>query len=548
MPSNRFAAPSVRGMQFVVLWLTIIACAPSGSFAGEKVDDVPFSHGLVVSRAKELAQLPYENPDAALSPLIRSITREQWDKISAKSERALWKNENLPFQVIFHHPGSIYNRTARINVVDDGVVSPVEFSAAMFDYPSADLRDQAAENSPGFAGLSLLHPAATETGVDAPREMAELASFLGASYFQSRGRSSRFGIYARALAVDTALPDGEEFPWFREFWLEKPAPDATEFTLHALVDSPRLTGALSIVVIPGTSTVMDVDATWFLRQGAKVPGKIGFAPLTSMFLCGETTLGRTGDYRPEVHNSDGLLCNTADGEWVWSPLVNPARLVVNRFPLENPRGFGLMQRDDNFDHYQDLEARFDRRPSLWVEPKGDWQSGRVELVEIPGSEDFHGNIVAYWIPDAPPPAEAGPDRPHWEQSYRLYWMTPGVSPHTLGRAAATRMLKIPNSNVMRFMIDFEGEQLDEFHADTGLASMVETPEQFPLLEKRLVKNDVTSGWRLTLDVRMPARDGILGSLFSARGGSEALRFKALLKRGENLPEPLTETWVYDFQP
>lgn len=548
MSVNRSVAlPELRGTQLFALWLAMLTCATAPATAGENADRAASLPDMVATRARELAQVPYENPDAAIPQLVRSIAKEQWDKITPKHDHALWADLNLPFQISLHHPGFIYNHVVRFNVVDKNIVSPVEFSTDMFDYSSAELREQAAENPPGFAGFSLLHAAEAEKGLDAPGAMEELANFLGASYFQSLGRSSRFGVHARAIAVDTALPDGEEFPWFREFWLEKPEPGATTFTFHALVDSPRLTGALSIVVTPGTSTVMDVDAKWFLRQGAKAPGKIGFAPLTSMFLCGEATNGRPGDYRPEVHNSDGLLCNTADGEWIWSPLVNPARLVVNLFPMENPRGFGLMQRDDMFDHYQDLDARFDRRPSLWVEPKGDWQAGRVELVEIPGSEDFHGNIVAYWVPDAQPPADAGQGRPHYEQSYRLYWMTPGVSPHTLGRAVATRILKDPHGNIMRFMIDFEGEELDAFHADTGLASLVETPEQFPLVEKKLVKNDVTSGWRLTLDVRMPAKDGILDSLFSARSGA-ALRFKALLKRGENLPEPLTETWVYDFQP
>lgn len=537
---------SLKNTVGLLLITALLLLVPIPAAAGEPVSPVPFSFDSVIAMAKELAAKPYDNPDAAPSPFIRSLTREQRDKIVFRPETAPWRDENLPFEIRFHHAGFIYNRVAALNAIVDGVSRPLMFTPEYFTYPTAELRKQAEEAGSCFAGFSLHYPFDLEKGPDEQREKDEIASFLGASYFQSRGRKSNYGIYARALAVDTALPDGEEFPFFREFWFEKPQPDTKSAQIYALLDSPRMTGALMLTVIPGTSVAMDVKARFFPRANAAKPGKLGLAPLTSMFLYSETTNGRAGDYRPEIHNSDGLLMHTEEGEWLWNPLANPDRLTVNRYTLENPRGFGLMQRDDNFDHYQDLAARYDMRSSLWIEPQGSWEDGHVELVEIPGSEDYHGNIVAFWVPGNGMRIDS---ENGMEVAYRLYWMTPGVTPHDLGKVSATRMLKPANSDTIQFIVDFEGERLNALPADTGLACIVETPEQYPVVERRLVKNDVTSGWRLFLKIRRPPKEGILGGLLSPRSANgDAVRFKALLKQGENLPDPLTETWVFDLQP
>lgn len=531
----------------LLLCLTVFAMRPLGA---EEPARKAFDLGEVEEIARNIAAHPYVNagPETAANAFLASLTKEQWDKISFRLSEALWGEERLPFAVTFHHPGFIYSRDALYNIVENGTAKPLAFSAVLFDYPTAELREQAAKAAPGFAGFALRNRFDMDNGSDESGNMDEIASFLGASYFQSRGRASRYGIYARALALDTALPDGEIFPQFREFWLEKPQPDADSFTVYALLDSPYVTGAYRLVITPGSTTVMDVTARLFPRQAGKKPGKIGIAPLTSMYLYSETGNGRPSDFRPEIHNSDGLLYADAEEQWTWIPLNNPARLTVNRFPLENPRGFGLMQRDDNFDHYQDLDARYDRRPSLWVEPKGEWGAGHVELVEIPGTEDYHGNIVAFWVPAATVEESAGTDEnPGYSFNYRLYWQPPAVTPHRLGRVTATRIHKLQD-NLVQFLVDFEGEKLNAFPADTGLASVVETPEQLPVIEKKLVKNEATSGWRLMFKVRAPAKEGLLGSLFAGREGNGSIRLKALLKQGENLPDPLTETWLYDVQP
>jgi glucans biosynthesis protein len=302
---------------------------------------------------------------------------------------------------------------------------------------------------------------------------------------------------------------------------------------------------------------MDVTCRLFMRKDAERPQKIGIAPLTSMFFYAENSGGIPDSYRPEVHNSDGLLYHSEDNFWVWSPLSNPGRLAVNTFPLRNPRGFGLLQRDDNFDHYQDIAARYDRRSSLWVEPVGDWGAGRLELIEIPTRDEIHNNINVFWVSarteareennaDAGGNAESVPYPEEMEFAYRLYWMAPGVTPHELGRAASTRMVRIPQEDSVWFYIDFEGETLAALPADTGLTSVIETPEQSPVLEKQLLKNPATGGWRLIFKVRVPRQEGMVQSIISARDGSPRLRFRALLKKGENLPDPLTEVWVYDM--
>ncbi len=510
----------------------------------EASGDALFSFAEVEKAARKLSRRPYQNPDAQVPGFLLGLNAEQWNKIRFDSGQRLWADVG-PFSVDFFHPGFIYNRVVRINVVNQGKSEPLVFSPAMFDYGDEALAAKAAAADLNFAGFRLHFPL---HGKDLSEEVA---SFLGASYYRALGRNSSYGLSARGLALNTALPDGEEFPYFREFWLEKPAPDASVMVLYALMDSPSLTGAFKFTLTPGTSTVMDVESVLFRRKGTPWPRKIGIAPVSSMFLYSEMSNGSRGDYRPEVHNSDGLLYRTADNLWHWRPLTNPERLAVSSFPLENPRGFGLVQRDTDFDHYQDISARFERRGSLWVEPSKTWGPGRLELIEIPSKEDFHDNITVFWVPDASLLTKSGGEegdspRDSLRFDYRLYWMTPGVTPHGLGRAVATRIFRSPKNNGrVVFIIDFEGEALKSLPADTGLSSIVETPVEFPALDKHLRKNPVTGGWRLQFSLQLPQQDGVVQSLFAARDGQPRLRVKAVLKRGENLPDPLTEAWVFD---
>lgn len=508
----------------------------------------------VEEAARKLAATPYDGQAGKAPQFLCSLTDEQWHALRFRPDHTLWLSEGLPFGVRFFPPGFIYDRQVAVNLVEAGKSRKIGFSVDMFDCKDAALAEALRKTSLGFAGFSLFYEGGVGVANGADTDEG-LAIFLGASYFHSVGRNSRFGVYARGLALDTANPNGEEFPYFREYWLVKPKPGDESFALFALMDSPLMTGAFRFDITPGTSTVMNVDSKLFKRHDSTANPKIGIAPLTSMFLYSETQNGRPNDYRPEVHDSDGLQFRTGDGAWSWRPLSNPSILNVTAIPLDSPTGFGLMQRDDNFDHYQDLASRFDRHPSLWVEPQGDWGTGRLELVEIPGTEDYNDNIVAYWVAErrdapaagsVPATPAAGPDAPI-AHAYKLYWMTPGAPLHALGQVADTRMFKSPANDAVTFIIDFAGENLNALDADVGLTSVVAAPDQAPLVEKSLVKNPVTGGWRLTAKFKLPQK-GVVESILTVRDGPPHLRFSAFLKKGENIPDPLTETWIYDLIP
>ena len=373
-----------------------------------------------------------------------------------------------------------------------------------------------ARSSFGYAGFRVHYPIKQAGYKD------EVIVFVGASYFRAIGKQHVYGLSARALAVDTALPSGEEFPFFKEYWLVRPAPGAHELEIYALLDSPRLTGAYHFTIYPGDQTLVDVESRVFLR---KKVGKIGIAPLTSMFFSGENALQRVEDYRPEVHDSDGLLLFDATGEWTWRPLRNPRTLTVNSFGMTNPRGFGLIQRDRDFEHYQDLETRMETRPSVWIAPKGDWGAGGVELVQIPTQADIHDNIVAYWVPEQP----ADPAKP-LDFAYRMTWYGDDAAHPPAGRVIASRRDRGTFEDGYRFVIDFQGRQLETLSAETVLQGVV-TVGEGELLEQQVVKNPVNAQWRLTFQVR-------------PRGGNP-VEMRAFLKKGE---EALTETWSYVLEP
>lgn len=532
------------------------SAAGQGSEAPSEADQeqsplVPvFQFSDVEQKARELAGKAFQNPDGQVPDFLLALGETEWNRIRFRDENSLWRNEGLPFEVRFFHPGFIYNRVVAMNVVERGRASRIPFGGYMFDLGDSALAGRVSQTQLDFAGFRLHFP------LNGPEKKDEVAVFLGATYFRSVGKNSGYGLASRGVALNTGLPEGEEFPYFREFWLVRPEPEDRGLTLYALMDSPSMTGAFHFVVTPGTSTLMEVKSTLFPRKGAPVPTKIGLAPLTSMYLYSERENGSPSDYRPEVHNSDGLLFTPGGRDWAWRPLANPSRLAVNSFALQNPRGFGLLQRDDNFDHYQDIEARFDRRPSLWIEPQGDWGTGRLELIEIPSRIEIHENILAFWVPEKKTENGSGNNGngnggvaafpSSFSLAYKMYWMDPNVTPHDLGRAVATRMVREPDKGRVRFIIDFESAALNALPADTGLSSVIETPQQCPVLEKRLIKNPVTGGWRLDFTVALSRSDGVVQSILSARDVPPRLRFRALLKKGENLPDPLTEAWVYDM--
>ena len=358
----------------------------------------------------------------------------------------------------------------------------------------------------------------------------DVVAFLGASYFRAVGAELQYGLSARGLAIDCGMERPEEFPVFREFWFERPLPDADHLIVHALLDSPSVAGAYRFDIVPGNTLQMEVDCALYPRQAIE---RLGIAPLTSMFQHGENDGRMARDWRPEIHDSDGLSLWTGSGEWIWRPLANPAQLRFNAYADENPRGFGLLQRDRDFDHYQDDGVFYEKRPSLWIEPKAGWGRGSVHLVELPTPDETLDNIVAYWNPEDKP--QAGQE---WLFSYRMFWGTrmPHASP--LAHVAATRtgiggvIGQRRTYFSWRFVIDFAGGPLGMLGTAAAVEPVIsasrgeiEIPSARPL--------HALAGYRAIFDLR-PTDES-----------PEPINLRVYLRLNG---KPLSETWLYQWTP
>src|SRR3954447_2204698 len=331
----------------------------SKAYAEEK--GAPFEAATVRALARELAQKPYKAPDNKLPEALKDLTYDKYRMIRFQPDHSLWRADNLPFRLQFFHRGFYYTNRVDLFEVNQGVAFPIVYSPAMFnfgDQPVPDIKDNL-----GFAGFRIHGP------INRPDYFDEIGVFLGASYFRAVAKGQLYGLSARGLSINTADPKGEEFPTFRTFWIERPAKGASSIVVHALLDSESAAAAYRFTVRPGETTIYDIEATLFPRTQIE---QIGLATLTSMYFFGANDRGGVDDFRPEVHDSDGLGIQNGQGEQIWRPLNNPTDLQVSAFVDNNPRGFGLMQRQRDFRAYEDLEARYERRPSAFVEPIGDW--------------------------------------------------------------------------------------------------------------------------------------------------------------------------------
>ena len=373
--------------------------------AADTPQPVPFDHAQVIARARALASQDYQ-PRQEVPQDWLDMSYDQYKAHRFRTEDAIWSKTDSSYNVDLFLPGLYFRNAVQVNTVQDGMTRAFGFDMALFDRGEI-APPLSTTGALGYSGLRL------RTQLDLPNKKTEFCVFQGASYFRAIGLGQTYGLSARGLALKTGDPMGEEFPDFIEFWLEAPGPNQRSMVVHALMDSPSVTGAYRFTVTPGATTVMDVEAHLFAREDLT---HAGLAPLTSMFLFDRTNRNRFDDFRPNVHDSDGLLIHNGNGELLWRPLANPVHLQVSSFVDENPRGFGLMQRSRDLQDFEDLEANYHRRPSLWVEPKGNWGKGAVTLVEIPADKEIYDNIVAYWRPQDTLPA--GAELP---LSYRLSW-------------------------------------------------------------------------------------------------------------------------------
>lgn len=466
-----------------------------GAALAQPTGAAPFSLATVAAMAQERARSPYAAAQAPLPAELQALDYDGYRDIRFRAARSLWRDTALPFEGQFFHRGLYQREPVRIHELTPAGARAIPYDSAQYDFGRNTLQPQAWGDL-GHAGFRLHYP------LNAPGYKDELVVFLGASYFRALGAGQQYGLSARGLAIDTVGGHGEEFPRFTEFWLERPAADARQVTVYALLESPRATGAYRFEIVPGTQTVMRVQSRVYLRATDRPIATLGIAPLTSMFFSGENQ-PRPGDFRPEVHDSDGLMVASGDGEWLWRPLQNPRRASVNTFALRELRGFGLMQRDRAFASYEDTEARYERRPSAWVRPLGDWGPGRVELLQLPTPDETHDNIVAYWVPRQLPAAGEP-----LAFDYEIAWqgdaqqLPPAAHVVQSRRGFGyTRLSPLEQAAQEQFVLDFAGPALDALAVDAAVRAVVTTDSNGRLLEQVVYPHPAGKRWRLTLRVQ-----------------------------------------------
>lgn len=478
-----------------------------------------FDFDILTDKAEQLSQLPYEAPDNDLPEDLKNLDYDGYRSIRFKREAGPWYGLHKPFEVQFFHAGALFQNSVRINEVIHGKTFPLKYSLMFFDFGNNKFNPKYFRDI-GYAGFRLHYPLNTGDYFD------ELVSFLGASYFRALGEGQKYGLSARGLAIDTAVSTGEEFPVFKEFWLQRPRWHDSSATVYALLDSPSVAGAYKFVITPGHNTVMNVTVRLFFRKDV---GKLGIAPLTSMYLFGENTKNRFDDFRPEVHDSDGLLILNGNSEWLWRPLDNSKSLRISNFSDDDPQGYGLLQRDRDLSHYLDFEAHYEQRPSVWVEPLGYWGKGTVELVEIPSIQEIHDNVVAYWVPDKK--AVAGEKM---EVSYNLHWFNDLPAEKIPGDITATRtgiggVSGMLETDKRKFVIDFDILNMKE-EVERGIATLEVSASEGEIVKKVLSYNPLTQGLTAYID-------------FVPNGKISELR-AVVVKKGKNI----SEVWSYQWLP
>lgn len=471
--------------------LAVLAISMRPAFA----QDAPFGFEDVAKIARERAQAPYAPAAAPLPAQLQGLDYDAYRDIRYRPARALWRDAQLPFEAMFFHRGLYQREPVRVHEVTAQGLRALPYASGDYDFGRNAVQPQDWGDL-GHAGLRVHYP------LNNPQYKDELVVFLGASYFRALGAGQQYGLSARGLAIDTVGGAGEEFPRFTEFWLERPAAGATQLTLYALLESPRATGAWRFDIIPGQQTLTRVRARVFLRDGAAPIATLGIAPLTSMFLFGENQ-PRAGDFRPEVHDSDGLMIESGDGEWLWRPLQNPKQPTVNSFAVQQLRGFGLMQRDRAFASYQDVEARYERRPSAWVRPLSDWGPGRVELLQLPTPDETHDNIAAYWVP-ARLPAAGEP----LDFAYEIAWQGDAQQAPPGSRALQsrrgmgyTKLTPLELSGQVQYVVDFAGPALDALPDGAAVRAVATADANGRVLEQNAYPHPAGKSWRMTLRVQ-----------------------------------------------
>ncbi len=486
---------------------TLTASAGAPAFAADAAPE-PFD-GMAVRRlARDLASKPYKAPENRLPDAIAKLTYDQYRDIRFDPKRALWRERKLGFEVQLLHRGFLYNDGVDLFEVVGGVATPIAYNQDMFNFGAMTPPPLGAI---GFAGFRIHAP------INRPDYFDEVCVFLGASYFRAVAKGQEYGLSARGLSIKTAEPSGEEFPAFRSFWLERPQPGSGVVVLHALLDSESAAAAYRFTIRPGDETVIDVESVIYPRVEI---AQVGIATMTSMFFFDPSNRAGIDDFRPAVHDSNGLQLVTGPGETLWRQLANPRDLQISVFADSHPRGFGLIQRERSAAGYQDFEAHYEKRPSLWVEPIGDVGDGGVYLVEIPSKDEIHDNVVAFWRPGRKLAAKA-----EHNFTYRLHWcnempLSPDMAQIVRTSAGAH------GGDTRLFVLDIGGGKLKTLPADMAPTLEV-SGDHGKILHVNVQPNPLTGGWRASFELQPD--------------GAKMVELRARLMSAN---APLSETWVY----
>ena len=484
----------------------------------------PFSFDTLKAMARRMAREPYAGPARPSPDIVAKINYEAWGKIKFDMDHALFADGPGRFPVSFFHLGMFFQKAVEMHVVDAGGARQIIYDQSYFEMPADSIAWKLPQGA-GFAGLRIQE--ARDGALDWRKN--DWVAFLGADYFRAIGELRQYGLSARAVALDVAVAGKpEEFPDFTKFYIDR-TQTGDSLTIYVLLDGPSVVGAHRFLLSRGKGVIMEIDQSLFLRGDV---ASFGLAPLTSMYWFSETKKETGIDWRPEVHDSDGLALWMGTGERAWRPLNNPPRVITSSFADDNPRGFGLLQRDRCFDHYQD-GVFYDRRPSLWVEPKGAWGKGAVQLVEIPTDDEIHDNIVAMWVPEKV--AAAGSEV---KLSYRLYWVAGEPFPADLARCVATRLGNGGQpgqprpKGVRKFMVEFKGPPLEALPFGVKPEPVLWASRgTFSYIFTEAVPDDVPGHWRAQFDLTVT--------------GPEPVEMRLFLRAGEKI---LSETWLYQYHP
>lgn len=482
-----------------------------------KIIERSFDYEELRKKVKELLSKPYKESKKSITKNLAELNYDKYKKIRFLPEKSIWREEGSRFQLQFLHPGYIYDYNVLINEVRNSKIYPIYYNSSYFDFSAIQMKENTL-NEIGFSGFKIHYPINTEEHTD------EFVVFQGASYFRSVSQYQFYGLSARGLATNTAMPYPEDFPIFKEFWIKKPSTKDESIKVYALMDGKSVVGIYEFEFFPGKVTETLVKAEITLR---KEVDRLGIAPLTSMYWYGENSEANHPSAYPEVHDSDGLLILNANDEWIWRPLENPKKPTINSFSSENVKGFGLLQRDREFSSYEDSEMKYHLRPGAWIQPNGNWGKGSVQLYRIPTKQDSDDNIGTFWVPEEMP--KVGEP---YTFSYKIFWINQNPNDKTIADVIATRVKPIPKElDSFLYQIDFKGGKLKGNELASELEAVITSSEQGLISDITILKVPETDKWRCSFKLTVKAN-------------GKPIELKAFLKKDDSV---VTESWTYTLE-